>query len=74
MSDVIDQAEVLESFYRSRSIEAARKPLQATPADQAECADCGEDIEAERRAALPAVRTCVFCQEARERRAREYRR
>lgn len=29
-------------------------------------ADCGEDIPAPRRAALPGTRTCVSCQSARD--------
>ena len=31
-----------------------------------ECVDCGEDIPAARRAALPGTRTCVSCQSARD--------
>ncbi len=30
------------------------------------CDECGEDIPAGRRAALPGVRTCVNCQSARD--------
>jgi len=32
----------------------------------AECDDCGEEIPAARRAALPATRTCVGCQTKRD--------
>ena len=31
------------------------------------CDECGEPIQAERRAALPGVRTCVACQSGRDR-------
>jgi phage/conjugal plasmid C-4 type zinc finger TraR family protein len=31
-----------------------------------ECDDCGEDIPAARRAALPGTRTCVACQSKRD--------
>lgn len=31
-----------------------------------ECDDCGEDIPAARRAALPGTRTCVTCQSKRD--------
>ena len=31
-----------------------------------ECDDCGEPIPQRRRAALPGVRTCVTCQQARD--------
>lgn len=30
------------------------------------CDDCGEDIPAARREAIPGVRTCVACQSARD--------
>ncbi|MDQ3144216.1 MAG: DksA/TraR family C4-type zinc finger protein [Pseudomonadota bacterium] len=31
-----------------------------------ECDDCGEDIPAKRRSAVPGVRTCVACQSQRD--------
>lgn len=34
----------------------------------AECEDCGEDIPAARRRALPGARTCVGCQSVRDKR------
>ena len=32
----------------------------------AECADCGDEIPQRRRDALPGVRTCIACQQARD--------
>jgi len=32
-----------------------------------ECVECGEEIPAPRRAALPGVTTCIACQSARDR-------
>lgn len=42
----------------------ARMPSGDSASD---CDDCGEPIPAERRAALPGVRTCVACQADRDR-------
>ena len=33
----------------------------------AECLECGEDIPEQRRLALPGVRTCIACQQERDR-------
>ena len=33
----------------------------------AECLGCGEDIPEQRRLALPGVRTCIACQQERDR-------
>ena len=44
---------------------AARARLPQGEAAE-ECDDCGEPISRKRRAALPGVRTCVACQEARD--------
>jgi phage/conjugal plasmid C-4 type zinc finger TraR family protein len=47
------------------AVNRARKQL---PSGQGlrECAECGAEIPAARRAALPGVRLCVTCQEARD--------
>lgn len=37
------------------------------------CQDCGEDIGAERRAALPSATRCVDCQGDHERRSKQVR-
>jgi len=46
---------------REAGIAAARKPLKQT--GTLNCVGCGDEIEAERRAALPSARRCVDCQE-----------
>jgi phage/conjugal plasmid C-4 type zinc finger TraR family protein len=48
------------------AVAAARARL---PAGESEpwCVECGEEIPARRRQALPGVRTCVNCQAARDR-------
>lgn len=74
MSDVIDEAQGLEIRDRDGALAAVlARGIPTGDADQVDCDDCGEEIETERRAALPGVRTCVVCQEARERRRRLYR-
>lgn len=50
---------------REAGIAAARKPLKQ--AGTFDCVRCGEEIEAERRAAMPSARRCVDCQEGFER-------
>jgi phage/conjugal plasmid C-4 type zinc finger TraR family protein len=45
------------------AIERAKSQLPAGPS-LTHCADCGLDIPAARRDALPGVRMCVSCQES----------
>ncbi|MDO9487039.1 MAG: DksA/TraR family C4-type zinc finger protein [Sphingomonadaceae bacterium] len=44
---------------------AARARLPTGEAAE-QCEDCGEDIPAPRRRALPGVQTCIQCQSARD--------
>lgn len=50
---------------REAGIAAARAPLKQ--AGTLDCIQCGDEIEAERREALPSARRCVDCQERLER-------
>lgn len=50
---------------REAGIQAARKAL-ATQGSRV-CVGCGEEIEAERRAALPSAKRCLQCQQRLER-------
>ena len=59
-SDLIDAACEEETATRERAIAASRAALLGEGA--AECIDCGEDIPAPRRAAMPSARRCVGCQ------------
>ena len=52
-------------MHNARAIKEARACLCDEGAD--ECEDCGEPIPEERRRAMPSARTCVRCQERRER-------
>lgn len=66
--DLADRAEILEHEERGRGVAAVRQKLAAAGAD--DCCDCGDPIEAARRAALPSAQRCLTCQQAHERRAR----
>lgn len=74
MSDVIDQAAEIEVLERRLRIEAAQaqagRLADAAAPVSADCDDCGDEIDPERRRVLPGARTCVWCAEARERRQR----
>ncbi len=58
-------ADIRAEQERDAGIAAARAPLKQT--GTLECIRCGDEIEAERRAALPSARRCVDCQESFER-------
>lgn len=65
MSDPADEAQEIEERQRRDAL--AR--VLGKPVAQARrtCADCGADIPLARRQAVPGVKTCVGCQERRER-------
>ncbi|HID3750295.1 TPA: TraR/DksA C4-type zinc finger protein [Citrobacter freundii] len=50
-SEIIDQASALEEMMRDHAIQAHRLNRNAVSAEH--CAECGEDIPAPRRAAVP---------------------
>lgn len=66
MADELDQA--AEQTRRSSEAGIARIRAQLDGAGSAECDDCGEDIPAARRKAMPSARRCVTCQSKLERR------
>ena len=53
------------------AVARARSNLAAGPS-LSHCAECGEEIPEGRRQAIPGVRLCVACQEAREASARVF--
>lgn len=65
MSDPFDAAQALEEMDREGAVEAARRPLSAH--GLMTCEDCGAEIPAARRQALPSARRCVRCQTSFER-------
>ncbi len=56
MADIIDTAAEIEELQLS----AHRVNRNAVSAEH--CAECGEDIPAPRRAAVPGCQTCASCQ------------
>lgn len=68
--DAIDAAQLREQRTRAEALEARAARLAAVPPMVGTCADCGEPIPPERRAAHPHAMRCVSCQADREGRAR----
>ncbi|WP_445335355.1 TraR/DksA C4-type zinc finger protein [Citrobacter koseri] len=64
-SEIIDQAGELEEMMREQAIAAHRINRNAVSVEH--CAECGEDIPAPRRAAVPGYQTCADCQERKKR-------
>jgi len=66
MTDVCDQAQAIEARIRASAENARLSRLQAGPAYHY-CLECGNEIPAARREAIPGVQLCVVCQEYAER-------
>ncbi|MGQ3101032.1 MAG: TraR/DksA C4-type zinc finger protein [Sphingopyxis solisilvae] len=64
----IEHAEAMVDLERERQIASVRKHLAKQ--GSASCGDCGDEIPAERRAALPSARRCADCETRRERAAK----
>jgi phage/conjugal plasmid C-4 type zinc finger TraR family protein len=64
--DIADRAAEIEDMFRAAALRKARtRPADALPAGMdsaSECAQCGDEIPAARRAAVPGVMLCAFCQ------------
>lgn len=60
MADIIDTAAEIEELQRSAALSAHRLNRNAVSAEH--CMECGEDIPAPRRAAVPGCQTCAECQ------------
>lgn len=61
---------VNEQIEASINDELARMQARTRPVGEslAECAECGDEIPPARQQAIPGVKLCVACQEARDRR------
>lgn len=64
MADVVDNADRYTALGLSGQIEKIRKKLEETGAagEARYCEDCGEEIPAARRAAVPGCTRCIGCQ------------
>ncbi|MBJ8875338.1 TraR/DksA family transcriptional regulator [Citrobacter koseri] len=60
MADIIDTAAEIEELQRNAALSAHRINRNAVSAEH--CSECGEDIPALRRAAVPGCLTCASCQ------------
>lgn len=74
---IFDRASDLEQRQREEALERHRQQAQAAVkpgAAATECADCGGDIPAARRAAVPGCTRCVPCAQLAEAAARRFNR
>lgn len=60
MADIIDTAAEIEELQRNAALSAHRINRNAVSAEH--CTECGEDIPAPRRAAVPGCQVCAECQ------------
>lgn len=67
MADNADRAAELMEHRMATALR--RRTAEPPPNSDPECDDCGEDIPAARRKALPWAARCVECQTVYERRA-----
>lgn len=58
--DIIDTAAEIEELQRNAALSAHRLNRNAVSAEH--CAECGEVIPVQRRAAVPGCQTCAECQ------------
>ncbi len=58
--DIIDTAAEIEELQRNTALSARRINHNAVSAEY--CSECGENIPAPRRAAVPGCQTCAECQ------------
>lgn len=70
MADAVDVAqEINEQFQQDALAEHFRRGMRnASRLALGECLECGEEIPAERRKAVPGVTLCVGCQTIQENR------
>lgn len=66
MTDDLDRAQVWEEIERAAGV--ARTSRRLATIGPACCVECGEEIGAERRAALPSAVRCMACEDGLERR------
>jgi phage/conjugal plasmid C-4 type zinc finger TraR family protein len=69
MGDIIDRAQQYDEQYREIAIAShfSSRIAQRHQPRAADCIDCGEEIPADRREAVPDATRCIGCQEKHER-------
>lgn len=71
MADIIDSASEIEELQRNAALSAHRIDRSAVSAEH--CEECGEEIPAPRRAAMPGCQMCANCQAEKELRQKQGR-
>ena len=64
MGDLADKANDYAEHERQTALKNARQSQAVSTAT--ECIECGDEIPAARRKAVPHTNLCVFCQEINE--------
>lgn len=67
MADFIDESQALEELSLSISLSKIQR-IDPNAVSAEECDDCGNEIPAPRRAAMPGCRLCIDCKDHAERR------
>lgn len=60
----IETSAAMVDLELEEAVARARAGLATAPSD--DCVDCGDHIDARRRAAMPTARRCVRCQSLRD--------
>ncbi|QIE86975.1 TraR/DksA C4-type zinc finger protein [Pseudomonas nitroreducens] len=66
MADVLELAAEREENFRQGLLEARKRPALAHTISATHCEDCGDEIPAARRLAVPGCECCIDCQQLRE--------
>ena len=67
MADIYDRAQQRDAENLADALaEHQRRAGQVAGPGLSHCADCGDEIHAARRAAMPTARRCIDCQSAHE--------
>lgn len=63
MTDLLELAAEREENFRQGLLEARMRPAPAHTISATHCEECGGEIPAARRVAVPGCERCVSCQE-----------
>ncbi len=66
MADLLDMAAEQEESRLQGLLEARKRPAPAYSISETHCVECGEEIPAARRQAVPGCECCIDCQGMRE--------
>jgi phage/conjugal plasmid C-4 type zinc finger TraR family protein len=66
LTDIFDRASELELRQREDAIARQRASVAPVTDGKADCVDCGVDIPAKRREAVPGCTRCIECERSAE--------